>query len=231
MKKINKLFSLITIFFIIFNNGFANEKIYSQGNSKIKKIALTFDDGPNNSSLPKVLDLLKEEDIKVSFFFIGKNILDRKSEVERVYNEGHLVLNHSYTHSNFNKASQEVVVSEIEKTNSIINDILGVTPRLFRPPYGIITENVKIAVKNLGMNIVLWNVDGEDWNIKRSLDYVVNTQEKETKNGSIILMHTQPDKDTSYEALKKLIPYYRNKGYEFVKLDELLGTESYKIVK
>ncbi len=231
MKKKLKLFSLITIFFIIFRNGFANEKIYSQGNSKIKKIALTFDDGPNDTSLPKVLDLLKEEKIKASFFFIGKNISDRKLEVERVHKEGHLVLNHSYTHSNFDKASQELIISEIEKTNKTINDIIGVTPKLYRPPYGIITENVKIAVKNLDMNIVLWNVDGEDWNTKRSLDYVVNTQEKETKNGSIILMHTQPDKDTSYEALKKLIPYYRSKGYEFVKLDELLNIEPYKSLK
>ena len=231
MKKKLKLFSLITIFFIIFRNGFAREKIYSQGNSKIKKIALTFDDGPNDTSLPKVLDLLKEEKIKASFFFIGKNISDRKLEVERVHKEGHLVLNHSYTHSNFDKASQELIISEIEKTNKTINDIIGVTPKLYRPPYGIITENVKIAVKNLDMNIVLWNVDGEDWNTKRSLDYVVNTQEKETKNGSIILMHTQPDKDTSYEALKKLIPYYRSKGYEFVKLDELLNIEPYKSLK
>lgn len=231
MKKKLKLFSLITIFFITFRNGFASEKIYSQGNSKIKKIALTFDDGPNDTSLPKVLDLLKEEKIKASFFFIGKNISDRKLEVERVHKEGHLVLNHSYTHSNFDKASQELIISEIEKTNKTINDIIGVTPKLYRPPYGIITENVKIAVKNLDMNIVLWNVDGEDWNTKRSLDYVVNTQEKETKNGSIILMHTQPDKDTSYEALKKLIPYYRSKGYEFVKLDELLNIEPYKSLK
>ncbi len=231
MKKKLKLFSLMIIFFIIFSNGFASEKIYSQGNSKIKKIALTFDDGPNDTSLPKVLDLLKEEKIKASFFFIGKNISDRKLEVERVHKEGHLVLNHSYTHSNFDKASQELIISEIEKTNKTINDIIGVTPKLYRPPYGIITENVKIAVKNLDMNIVLWNVDGEDWNTKRSLDYVVNTQEKETKNGSIILMHTQPDKDTSYEALKKLIPYYRSKGYEFVKLDELLNIEPYKSLK
>lgn len=231
MKKKLKLFSLMIIFFIIFSNGFAKEKIYSQGNSKIKKIALTFDDGPNDTSLPKVLDLLKEEKIKASFFFIGKNISDRKLEVERVHKEGHLVLNHSYTHSNFDKASQELIISEIEKTNKTINDIIGVTPKLYRPPYGIITENVKIAVKNLDMNIVLWNVDGEDWNTKRSLDYVVNTQEKETKNGSIILMHTQPDKDTSYEALKKLIPYYRSKGYEFVKLDELLNIEPYKSLK
>lgn len=231
MKKKLKLFSLITIFFIIFRNGFASEKIYSQGNSNLKKIALTFDDGPNDTSLPKVLDLLKEEKIKASFFFIGKNISDRKLEVERVHKEGHLVLNHSYTHSNFDKASQELIISEIEKTNKTINDIIGVTPKLYRPPYGIITENVKIAIKNLDMNIVLWNVDGEDWNTKRSLDYVVNTQEKETKNGSIILMHTQPDKDTSYEALKKLIPYYRSKGYEFVKLDELLNIEPYKSLK
>ena len=231
MKKKLRLFSLVTIFLIIFSNGFANGKIYSRGDSKSKKIALTFDDGPNDTSLSKVLDLLKEEDIKASFFFIGKNILERKIEVERTYNEGHLVLNHSYTHSNFDTASQETVTSEIKKTNDIINEILGVVPTLYRPPYGVITENEKVAVKNLGMNIVLWNVDGEDWNTKRSLDYVVSTQEKETKNGSVVLMHTQPDKDMSYEALKKLIPYYRNQGYEFVRLDELLGVEAYKTLK
>ena len=120
------------------------------------------------------------------------------------------------------------MISEIEKTNNVINDILGVAPKLYRPPYGIITKDIKLAVKNLGMNIVLWNVDGEDWNSEKSLDYVVNTQKKETKNGSIILMHTQPNKEMSYETLKILIPHYRTQGYEFVKLDELLGIEAYQ---
>lgn len=224
----SRLLLLVSIFFVTFSKGFAKEKIFFQGNSNIKKIALTFDDGPNKTSLPKILDLLKSENIKASFFLIGKNIADKKLQVERVHNEGHLVLNHSYTHSNFDKASKELMISEIEKTNNVINDILGVTPRLYRPPYGIITKDIKLAVKNLGMNIVLWNVDGEDWNSERSLDYVVNTQKKETKNGSIILMYTQPNKEMSYEALKNLIPYYRTQGYEFVKLDELLGIEAYQ---
>ena len=224
----SRLLLLVSIFFVTFSKGFAKEKIFFQGNSNIKKIALTFDDGPNKTSLPKILDLLKSENIKASFFLIGKNIADKKLQVERVHNEGHLVLNHSYTHSNFDKASKELMISEIEKTNNVINDILGVTPRLYRPPYGIITKDIKLAVKNLGMNIVLWNVDGEDWNSEKSLDYVVNTQKKETKNGSIILMHTQPNKEMSYEALKILISYYRTQGYEFVKLDELLGIEAYQ---
>ena len=224
----SRLLLLVSIFFVTFSKGFAKEKIFFQGNSNIKKIALTFDDGPNKTSLPKILDLLKSENIKASFFLIGKNIADKKLQVERVHNEGHLVLNHSYTHSNFDKASKELMISEIEKTNNVINDILGVTPRLYRPPYGIITKDIKLAVKNLGMNIVLWNIDGEDWNSERSLDYVVNTQKKETKNGSIILMHTQPNKEMSYEALKILIPHYRTQGYEFVKLDELLGIEAYQ---
>ena len=223
----SRLLLLVSIFFVTFSKGFAKEKIFFQGNSNIKKIALTFDDGPNKTSLPKILDLLKSENIKASFFLIGKNIADKKLQVERVHNEGHLVLNHSYTHSNFDKASKELMISEIEKTNNVINDILGVAPKLYRPPYGIITKDIKLAVKNLGMNIVLWNIDGEDWNSERSLDYVVNTQKKETKNGSIILMHTQPNKEMSYEALKILISYYRTQRYEFVKLDELLGIEAY----
>ena len=224
----SKILLLVSIFFVTFSKGFAKENIFFQGNSNIKKIALTFDDGPNKTSLLKILDLLKSENIKASFFLIGKNIADKKLQVERIHNEGHLVLNHSYTHSNFDKASKKLMISEIEKTNNVINDILGVTPRLYRPPYGIITKDIKLAVKNLGMNIVLWNVDGEDWNSERSLDYVVNTQKKETKNGSIILMHTQPNKEMSYEALKILIPHYRTQGYEFVKLDELLGIEAYQ---
>ena len=224
----SRLLLLVSIFFVTFSKGFAKEKIFFQGNSNIKKIALTFDDGPNKTSLPKILDLLKSENIKASFFLIGKNIADKKLQVERVHNEGHLVLNHSYTHSNFDKASKELMISEIEKTNNVINDILGVAPKLYRPPYGIITKDIKLAVKNLGMNIVLWNVDGEDWNSEKSLDYVVNTQKKETKNGSIILMYTQPNKEMSYEALKILISYYRTQGYEFVKLDELLGIEAYQ---
>lgn len=128
----SRLLLLVSIFFVTFSKGFAKEKIFFQGNSNIKKIALTFDDGPNKTSLPKILDLLKSENIKASFFLIGKNIADKKLQVERVHNEGHLVLNHSYTHSNFDKASKELMISEIEKTNNVINDILGVAPKLYR---------------------------------------------------------------------------------------------------
>lgn len=228
MKRILKLLSIICVYFVIFFKGNATEKIYSSGDKKIKKIALTFDDGPNTSSLSNILDLLKKEKIKASFFFVGNRVVLNKEEVKRAFDEGHLVLNHSYSHSNFGTATKDKVFSEIENTNSVIKDITGVSPKLYRPPYGIITENVKKAVSELGMNIVLWNVDGEDWNKKRTIEQVVSTQEKETKNGSVILMHTQPDKNTSYEALLKLIPYYRDKRYEFVKLDELLDIEAYK---
>ena len=224
----NKLFIILCIFFSMYFQCFSAVKIFSHGDKNNKKIALTFDDGPNDSSLPKILDLLKENNIKATFFFIGKNISSKKQEVERAYKEEHLILNHSYSHGNFGNSSKEAISNEIKETNDIIKEILGVEPALYRPPYGIITENVKKAVEELNMNIVLWNVDGEDWNAKRKLDEVITTQEKETKNGSIVLMHTQPDKTTSYEALKKLIPYYKNKGFEFVNLEELLNIKAYK---
>lgn len=223
-----KLPITLLMFFMLSFQCFAKINVFSYGNKNNKKIALTFDDGPNDSSLPKILDLLKEEKIKASFFFIGKNIASRKIEVERVYNEGHLVLNHSYGHTNFTTSSKEDIVSEISKTNNVIKDILGIEPTLYRPPYGIITENVKKAIKKLDMSVVLWNVDGEDWNNKRTVKEIIDTQKEQTKNGSIILMHTQPEKNTSYEALIKLIPYYRDKGFEFVTLEELLDIKAYK---
>ncbi|MGL5638802.1 MAG: hypothetical protein ACRCW7_05615, partial [Cetobacterium sp.] len=86
----------------------------------------------------------------------------------------------------------------------------------------------KLAAKKMGMDIILWNVDGEDWSSKKSVKEIIETQKKQTKNGSIILMHTQPDKYTSYEALTVLIPYYREQNYQFVTLDELLKVNAYK---
>ncbi|MGL4629149.1 MAG: polysaccharide deacetylase family protein [Cetobacterium sp.] len=223
-KKISILIVLVLSFTRIWGVG----NIYFSGNSNERKIALTFDDGPNDTSLPKILNLLKEENVKASFFFIGRNIKARREEVKRTYDEGHLVLNHSYTHSNFEKVSQDIIAQEIEKTNSEINNIIGVVPSLYRPPYGIKTSSGKLAAKKMGMDIILWNVDGEDWSSKKSVKEIIETQKKQTKNGSIILMHTQPDKYTSYEALTVLIPYYREQNYQFVTLDELLKVNAYK---
>ena len=223
-KKISILIVLVLSFTRIWGVG----NIYFSGNSNERKIALTFDDGPNDTSLPKILNLLKEENVKASFFFIGRNIKARREEVKRTYDEGHLVLNHSYTHSNFEKVSQDIIAQEIEKTNSEINNIIGVVPSLYRPPYGIKTASGKLAAKKMGMDIILWNVDGEDWSSKKSVKEIIEIQKKQTKNGSIILMHTQPDKYTSYEALTVLIPYYREQNYQFVTLDELLKVNAYK---
>ncbi|MGL5638957.1 MAG: polysaccharide deacetylase family protein, partial [Cetobacterium sp.] len=103
-KKISILIVLVLSFTRIWGVG----NIYFSGNSNERKIALTFDDGPNDTSLPKILNLLKEENVKASFFFIGRNIKARREEVKRTYDEGHLVLNHSYTHSNFEKVSQDI---------------------------------------------------------------------------------------------------------------------------
>ncbi|WP_052193931.1 polysaccharide deacetylase family protein [Cetobacterium sp. ZOR0034] len=223
-----KKLSILLILILSVTKAWGAGNIYFCGGSAEKKIALTFDDGPNDTSLSKILNLLKEEEIKASFFFIGRNIKAKKEQVKKTFDDGHLVLNHSYSHLNFQKASKEEIVKEIEKTNLYISDIIGLTPTLYRPPYGINTANVKLAVKQIGMDIILWNVDGEDWNSKKTVKEIVEIQKKQTKNGSIILMHTQPDKYTSYEALKVLIPYYREQNYEFVRLDELLRVNAYK---
>lgn len=219
---------VLAVLILNFTRIWCNGNIYFSGNNTERKIALTFDDGPNDTSLPKILNLLKDENVKASFFFIGKNIKARREEVKRTYDEGHLVLNHSYTHSNFEKVSSEIIVHEMEKTNSEIKNIIGVVPSLYRPPYGIKTPNGKLAAKKIGMDIIFWNVDGEDWSSKKNVNEIIGTQKKQTKNGSIILMHTQPDKYTSYEALTVLIPYYREQNYEFVRLDELLKINAYK---
>lgn len=213
-----------------FTGNLAFGKVFSHGPREQKIIALTFDDGPNNSSLPKILDLLKEHGIKASFFFTGESIHGHEEETKRTATEGHLVLNHSYTHPNFENSDEIFMNTELSATNRLIKNIVGVTPTIYRPPYGVLTPLEKNVVGRFGMNLALWDVDTRDWSSEQSLENLLLTVKNETHSGSIVLMHTQPNKFKSYEALEILIPYFKEEGYEFVKLDELLGVHAYEEV-
>ncbi|MGL6100514.1 MAG: polysaccharide deacetylase family protein [Fusobacteriaceae bacterium] len=228
--------SLFLIFFLIVSSCvFSSEenlykiaKVIRGGDSKQKLLALTFDDGPNDNSLLKILELLDEYKIKASFFFIGSYIEKYPDETIKTFNSGHLVLNHSYAHPNLKDATEDEVFLEISKANKVIKNILGVDSKFYRPPYGVITENKIKALGRLHMDLISWNVDTRDWSNRETLDSVIEITKKQTKPGSIILMHTQPGKMRTYEALKILIPHFKKEGYTFVKLDEILNIKGYR---
>ncbi len=196
-------------------------------NSKISKnaVAITFDDGPNPEFTPKVLQLLKKNNAKATFFLIGKNAEKYPSLVSQIVAEGHTIGNHSFSHSTkfgFLKSSE--IVSEIEKTNQIVTEIAGKEMKFFRPPFGVTNPNIKKGLNIAGLISIGWN--------KRSLDTTNISGEKifervtkNLKKGDIILLHDSSQK--SVIVLERLLLKLQQLQVESVTVAELLEIEPY----
>ena len=184
-------------------------------------IAMTFDDGPSAALTPKLLDLLAARHIKATFFVIGENVAEHPEIVARAAREGHEIANHSWSHPNLGKMSQEGVRSQLQRTDDAIKSAIGKSATLLRPPYGSITEREKRWIHDeFGYDIILWDVDPLDW--KRPGPAVVrNRILKETRAGSFVLSHDiHPG---TIEAMPSTFDELEAKGFKFVTVSALLG--------
>jgi peptidoglycan/xylan/chitin deacetylase (PgdA/CDA1 family) len=184
-------------------------------------IALTFDDGPNATLTPKLLDLLAARHLKATFFVVGQNASDHPEILKRAVREGHEIANHSWSHPNLGKMSDDAVRRELQKTDDAITAAIGKRPTLLRPPYGSITAHQKKWIHDeFGYRIILWDVDPLDW--KRPGPSVVTARIlKETKAGSIVLSHDiHPP---TIEAMPATFDQLMKKGFKSVTVTELLG--------
>jgi peptidoglycan/xylan/chitin deacetylase (PgdA/CDA1 family) len=183
-------------------------------------IAMTFDDGPSATLTPKLLDLLAAHHIKVTFFVIGENVAEHPEIVARAAQEGHEIANHSWSHPNLGKMSDENVRRQLQQTDDAIKNATGKRPTLMRPPYGSITSREKRWIHDeFGYNIILWDVDPYDW--KRPGPAVVRSRIlKETRPGSIVLSHDiHPG---TIEAMPSTFDELEAKGFKFVTVSELI---------
>src|SRR6059036_2397274 len=183
-------------------------------------IAMTFDDGPSATLTPKLLDLLATRHIKVTYFVLGENVAEHPEIVARAAREGHEIGNHSWSHPNFGKMSDDNVRSQLRRTDDAIRSAIGSRPTLLRPPYGSITTREKRWIQDeFGYRIILWDVDPYDW--KRPGPAVVrNRILKETLRGSIVLSHDiHPG---TIEAMPSTLDALEAKGFKFVTVSELL---------
>lgn len=183
-------------------------------------IAMTFDDGPSAMLTPKLLDLLAAHHIKATFFVIGENVAEYPEIVARAAREGHEIGNHSWSHPNFGKMSDDAVRSQLRRTDDAIKSATGERPTLMRPPYGSITVREKHWIHDeFGYRVILWDVDPYDW--KRPGPIVVrNRILKETQPGSIVLSHDiHPG---TIEAMPSTLDALEAKGFKFVTVSELL---------
>ena len=183
-------------------------------------IAMTFDDGPSATLTPKLLDLLAAHHIKATFFVIGENVTEHPEIVARAAREGHEIANHSWSHPNFGKMSDENVRRQLQQTDDAIKNATGRRPTLLRPPYGSITTREKRWIHDeFGYDIILWDVDPYDW--KRPGPAVVRARIlKETRPGSIVLSHDiHPG---TIEAMPSTFDELEAKGFKFVTVSELI---------
>lgn len=206
-------------------NQSVEKKIFFNGSAKDgKQVALTFDDGPDAIVTPKILDILKENDIKATFFILGDRAAAHPETVRRIVEEGHAIGNHSWSHPNFEQISMGQAMKQVNDTQDMLNDIIGYRPSLFRPPYGALDEDKVEAVQNMDLAVVNWSVDTMDWSGLPAQD-IMQRIHSQLKPGGIILQHTANGKNhlaNTIEALKLLIPDLRDQGYSFVTVPELL---------
>jgi peptidoglycan/xylan/chitin deacetylase (PgdA/CDA1 family) len=192
---------------------------------KEKKIAITFDDGPNEMTIP-VLNVLKKYNAKATFFCIGKNIETHSDILKKTINDGHTIGNHSYSHSaTFDFYNKEKVIAEIEKTDDLIASVLGKKTTLFRPPYGVTNPSIRKALSVTKHKTIGWNIRSLDGIIKNE-KFVLERIIKRIKPGGIVLLH-----DTSIETvdvLEQLLSFLEKNNYSVVPLEELLNIKSYE---
>ena len=178
-----------------------------------KLIALTFDDGPSVYT-KYLLDELNKRDAKVTFFVIGNKVNEYADTISKAYLDGHQIGNHTYNHKNLFYLNDDNIRTEINKTNELIYNIIGVYPNVLRVPYG----NVNYKIKNIAkMNNISWNIDTLDWKYKG-----VNRIYKrilKSSDGDIVLLHDIFK--TSIKAVLKAIDTLKEQGYEFVTIDEM----------
>lgn len=196
--------------------------IYHCNSNSGNKIALTFDDGPHPIYTPMILDILKENDIKATFFMIGENIELYGDVAARVLNEGHEIGNHTFSHPHIINTSQNELLEEILACDSSIYSISEYKTKLFRPPEGVVENNTSELAEKFDYSIILWSIDTRDW-AKTPTNEIVENVLKNTEGGDIILMHDYVSHPSpTPEALKQIIPALKNKGYEFVTISELI---------
>jgi len=199
--------------------------VVSGGSTDSNKVAITFDDGPAEKHTNEILDILKKNNVPATFFCIGSRVKNHPELAKRITGEGHLIANHSYSHSPvIDLFPESKLYHELRDTNDEIIKATGLKPALFRPPYGVTTPPLAGAVKKNGMKTVGWTLRSLD-TIAKSEEQLTDKIKKKIKGGDIILLHDT--RQVTVRSLQKIIDIIREKGFEPVRADELTQLQPY----
>ena len=191
-----------------------------------RQIALTFDDGPDRRFTPKILDILHRYRVPATFFVLGSRAKALPDAMRRIAAEGHAVGNHSYWHPKLFREPIGRLHWEATQTDEVIRQTVGYRPKMFRAPYGALTEDMVRELARMDYRVVGWSADSQDWR-QIPADQVVRNVMRDVRPGAIILFHSgghwTEDLSGGVQALERLIPTLRSQGYEFVTVPRMLG--------
>lgn len=196
--------------------------VNSVGTEKV--VALTFDDGPWPNTTEQILDILKQNDIKGTFYWVGVPLQNNPEIAKKVVAAGHAIGNHTWQHL-MNDMDEATAAQEIGNLAKIMHDITGVKTTLMRPPGGNLGGSLAAYAQKLGYTVTMWSADSEDYYV--SAPIIVDNVLKNTKPGGIVLMHDGGgDRNPTVEALPQVIDTLKRRGYRFVTIPELLNMKA-----
>jgi peptidoglycan-N-acetylglucosamine deacetylase len=195
-----------------------------------KVVALTFDDGPWPVSTLAILDILQKENIKATFFCLGRSIHNHPELLQSVAQAGHVLGNHSWNHP-YSRMSPKVAQAEIDNTTNLMIQTVGIKPELFRPPGGKLSNGLAAYAASRKYGIILWNDLSGDDQRKTTPAMEIKNVLNSVRPGAVVLMHDGGGKHPTVQALPKIIAGLKQKGYSFVTVPELLKLEDEQLTK
>ncbi|MDP4169991.1 MAG: polysaccharide deacetylase family protein [Bacillota bacterium] len=201
-------------------------EVFLNGPNK-KRVALTFDDGPDRINTPKIIQALQQRHVKATFFFIGQKVEQNPEIVMEAYKNGNVIGNHSFYHHFLPKETESEIKLDLEKTSSAIRKIINKTPLLLRPPYGATDTKVVTAASKDHNKIILWSLDTLDWSLREHVPIQKNVFDN-IRNGDIILMHSNEDKKETAKAVPLIIDELTRRGFQLVDVATLLDVKPYQ---
>ena len=192
-----------------------------------RQLALTYDDGPNEPHTLRLLEVLAKREVHATFFLVGRYVQQQPAIVREIVNSGHVVGNHTFTHPLLTFKSAAEIRQQLSDCRSALEDAVGARSNLFRPPFGGRRPAVLRIARELGLETVMWNVTGFDWNAPPS-EVIEQKIAKQIRGGDVILLHDGGHKEMGADrsqtvlATDRLVTRYKSEAYEFVTIPKMM---------